>query len=166
MAQSTRCSLGEGGVLRLGKRRPLEILRSLEKKKLSGRRETRLPGVTSYRIVDDTRVPFLDNLPCSWIFPNAADISRNSAFDRESFSSSKSTRQRFNPLSRAYRLRRERERERKRGRRAKCREKRGREEKKKSEIFRRLYARGARVAPSNFETGVRLLTSGASCIRS
>jgi len=24
----------------------------------------------------------------------------------------------------------------------------------------------ARVAPSNFETGVRLLTSGASCIRS
>lgn len=25
---------------------------------------------------------------------------------------------------------------------------------------------GARVAPSNFETGVRLLTSGASCIRS
>lgn len=25
---------------------------------------------------------------------------------------------------------------------------------------------GARVAPSNFETGVLLLTSGASCIRS
>lgn len=36
MAQSTRCSLGEGGELRLGKRWPLEILRSLEKKKLSG----------------------------------------------------------------------------------------------------------------------------------
>lgn len=35
MAQSTRCSLGAGGELRLGKRWPLEILRSLEKKKLS-----------------------------------------------------------------------------------------------------------------------------------
>ena len=52
MAQSTRCSLGEGGELRLGKRWLLEILRSLEKKKLS---DTTLR--LSLCIVSDTLVP-------------------------------------------------------------------------------------------------------------